>query len=401
MQEERFSLGENSNRMVTVTPFNANLKVHIRQFYVSENGEMKASRIGVTLSVEELNELVKLIPKIQDSIAQYKLQDIGPSPPPRLPVLPPPLIDLEKILTDLSPKEKVVRYHPDLAADEYLYGPTIDRETRITEHDNPVSTLSKPGKSNSLCKDETETGLLEKHKSFPAALEINDSEFEGVPCIYKPTNKRQKRKTVHSQKKSNRKSFKDKSPRTIEKDGKTPNKEINFVNNGKRKMINDCDHKCPKAVGFSDPGAVLHCSECKSEKKKRKYECIDEVDSVESMKEVERKLWLTHYNMLSEKLMEVVREKCIGCQMNEPNQLGHELCLMSSSEEQVNLCFGEVYKCVIWDKVLDNWYKKVLEMPINLNPETLAIFRETVNPKDFTYKNRLRKWLIESPTIEL
>ena len=26
MQEERFSLGENSNRMVTVTPFNANLK---------------------------------------------------------------------------------------------------------------------------------------------------------------------------------------------------------------------------------------------------------------------------------------------------------------------------------------------------------------------------------------
>ena len=40
------------------------------------------------------------------------------------------------------------------------------------------------------------------------------------------------------------------------------------------------------------------------------------------MKEVERKLWLTHYDMLSEKLMDVVREKCTGCQMNEPNQLG-------------------------------------------------------------------------------
>ena len=72
MQEEHFSLGENSNHMVTVTPFNANLRVHIRQFYVNENGEMKASTIGVTLSVEEFNELVKLIPKIQDSIAQYK-----------------------------------------------------------------------------------------------------------------------------------------------------------------------------------------------------------------------------------------------------------------------------------------------------------------------------------------
>ena len=39
------------------------------------------------------------------------------------------------------------------------------------------------------------------------------------------------------------------------------------------------------------------------------------------MKEVERKLWLTHYDMLSEKLMAVVREKCTGCQMNEANEL--------------------------------------------------------------------------------
>ena len=90
MQEERFSLGENSNRIVTVTPFNASFKVHIRQFYVNENGEMKASRIGVTLSAQEFNELAKLIPKVQDSIAQYKLQGTGSSPPP--------LIDLEKIV---------------------------------------------------------------------------------------------------------------------------------------------------------------------------------------------------------------------------------------------------------------------------------------------------------------
>ena len=119
MQEERFSLGENSNHMVTVTPFNANLKVHIRQFYVNESGEMKANRVGVTLSVQEFDELVKLIPKIQDSIVQYKLHDIDPSPLP--------LIDLEKILTDLSPKETLERYHQDLAADENLYGRTIEK----------------------------------------------------------------------------------------------------------------------------------------------------------------------------------------------------------------------------------------------------------------------------------
>ena len=61
------------------------------------------------------------------------------------------------------------------------------------------------------------------------------------------------------------------------------------------------------------------------------------------MKEVERKLWLTHYDMLTEKLNEVVTEKCTGCQTDEANQLGHELCLLASAEEQVNLCFEEVY----------------------------------------------------------
>ena len=35
---------------------------------------------------------------------------------------------------------------------------------------------------------------------------------------------------------------------------------------------------------------------------------------------------------------------------------------------------------------MDCWYKKVLKMPIALNPEALAIFKETVNPKDVTYK---------------
>ena len=40
-----------------------------------------------------------------------------------------------------------------------------------------------------------------------------------------------------------------------------------------------------------------------------KLECIDDVASVESIKEVERKLWLTHYYMLREKLMEVLRER--------------------------------------------------------------------------------------------
>ena len=109
------------------------------------------------------------------------------------------------------------------------------------------------------------------------------------------------------------------------------------------------------------------------------------------MKEVEKELWLEHYSRLFEKLLEVVREKCTGCQTDEPNQLAHELCVLASAKEEVDLCFEEACCRVSWDEVLDNWYKKVLEMHIALNPKTLAIFRETVNPTDFTYKNRLRK----------
>ena len=142
----------------------------------------------------------------------------------------------------------------------------------------------------------------------------------------------------------------------------------------------------------------------KMTKDKRKYdvkkECINEVASLVAMKVVEKKLWLEYYDHLCKTLPEVVGEKYPGCQADEANQLEHELCLLASAEEQVNLCFEEVYGQVSWDEVLDYWYKKVLEMPIALNPETLAIFRETVNPKDVTYKDRLKKWLIESPTVQ-
>ena len=154
---------------------------------------------------------------------------------------------------------------------------------------------------------------------------------------------------------------------------------------------------------------VAHCEglhEMKvADKKKRnsdvKRECIDEVVSTESMKDAEKALWFTHYDQLCDKLNDVILEKCPGCQTNEPNQLEHELCVMSSSEEQVNLCFEEAYKRVLWRNVIDHWHKKLLEFPIALNPETLIIFRESASPKDHRYKERLRKWLIESPTTEV
>ena len=101
IQEERFSLSENSSRMLTVTLFNGNLKIHIRQFYVNENGEMKAGRIGITLSVEEFNELVKLIPKVQDSISRYELRDTEISSNPF--ELDHPVFDLDTVFLPSPP----------------------------------------------------------------------------------------------------------------------------------------------------------------------------------------------------------------------------------------------------------------------------------------------------------
>ena len=96
MQEEHFFLSEKSNRMVTVTPFMGKLKVHIRQFYVNGNGEMRPGKNGITLEIEEFDELVKLIPKVQDSIARYELKDTGI--PSSLFKLNLPVLDLDTIL---------------------------------------------------------------------------------------------------------------------------------------------------------------------------------------------------------------------------------------------------------------------------------------------------------------
>ena len=350
-EEERFSLGEKSDRMVTVTPFMGKLKVHIRQFYVNGNGEIKPGKSGIVLDLKEFDKLVELIPQIKESIERYELKDSKiPSSPFQLDL---PVLDLDTVFLPSQPSQE----------------PT------------------------SIPHDEKLSGNQPKYPSLPPSSTIPDASSLMEPSL---------------------------------------ERILSDIRGGERKMTNDCDHKCPKAVGFSYPGVVLHCSECKAEKKKRitlenmddnspkeqkdkrkrangsskkgnkkskivKLECIDEVASVEAMKEVEKKLWLEHYNQLCEKLSEVIREKCTGCQTDEPNQLAHDLCLFAGAEEQVNLCFEEVYGRVHWEDVMDCWYKKVLEMPVALNPETLAIFKET----DVTYKNRLKKWLIESPTIEV
>ena len=254
-EEERFSLGEKSERMVTVTPFMGKLKVHIRQFYINGNGEIKPGKSGTVLDLKEFDELVELIPQIKESIERYELKDSEiPSSPFQLDL---PVLDLDTVFLPSPPSQE----------------PT------------------------SIPQDEKLSGNQPKYPSLPPSSTMPDASSLMEPSL---------------------------------------ERILSDIRGGERKMTNDCDHKCPKAVGFSYPWVVLHCSECEAKKKKRitlenmddnspkeqkdkrkhangsskkgnkkskivKVECINKVASVEAMKEVEKKLWLEHYNQLCEK----------------------------------------------------------------------------------------------------
>ena len=141
----------------------------------------------------------------------------------------------------------------------------------------------------------------------------------------------------------------DNSPKK-RKEKEKRSKEI--AGSAKKKLT--AENKRPSGIFVGHAKLPCEVKETTNKKSKVvKQECIDEVASTESMKEVERKLCLTHYDKLSEKLMEVIREKCTGCQTDEPNQLAHDLCLFTSAEEQVNLCFEEVYGRLHWEDVMD------------------------------------------------
>ena len=105
-EEERFFLGEKSNRMVTVTPFMGKLKVHIRQFYVNEKREKKPGKNGIVLELDEFEALAKLVPKVQDSIARYELKDTGiPSSPFELDL---PVLDLDTVFLPSPPSQEPI-----------------------------------------------------------------------------------------------------------------------------------------------------------------------------------------------------------------------------------------------------------------------------------------------------
>ena len=60
----------------------------------------------------------------------------------------------------------------------------------------------------------------------------------------------------------------------------------------------------------------------------------------ESVNQCLQTFYLSHHELLMIEISQVLNEKCTGCQTNDLNQFGHELCLLASVQEQVNICLS-------------------------------------------------------------
>ena len=231
--------------MVTVTPFMGKLKVHIRQFYVNEKGEKKPGKNSITLQLEKFDKLVKLIPQVKTSPERYELRDTGIPSCPS--ELDLPILHLDTVFLPCPPLQEPV----PIIGDEEL----LDGQPKFPSPPSTLPDVPPPLIDPSLEND------------------LDDLDF----YVYVPGKKR---------KRSNERSKKNK------KKPKTENKRTSGV-----------------FVGYCEELPEMKVTEKNGRKSSVKRETIDEVASVESMKEVERKLWLTHYDMLCKKLLEVIREK--------------------------------------------------------------------------------------------
>ena len=82
---------------------------------MNERGENRPGKSGIMLEVEEFGELVKLFPKVQDSIARYELRDTGiPSSPSELDL---PVLDLDTAFLPSPPSQEPI---PNIIKEELL-----------------------------------------------------------------------------------------------------------------------------------------------------------------------------------------------------------------------------------------------------------------------------------------
>ena len=102
--------------------------------------------------------------------------------------------------------------------------------------------------------------------------------------------------------------------------------------------------------------------------------------------------YLSHHELLMNEFRRVLNEKSTGCQTNDCNQFGHELCLLASVQEQVNICFEEAYNKVNWDQVFELCQEKLR----NTDSYSLCPFLPVASAKMGGQEDRYKKLMKES-----
>ena len=102
--------------------------------------------------------------------------------------------------------------------------------------------------------------------------------------------------------------------------------------------------------------------------------------------------YLSHHELLMDEFRRVLNEKCTGCQTNDRNQFAHELCLLASVQEQVDICFEETYNTVNWNQVFQLCQEKLK----NTDSYGLCPFLHVLSAEMGAQEDRYRKLMKES-----
>ena len=102
--------------------------------------------------------------------------------------------------------------------------------------------------------------------------------------------------------------------------------------------------------------------------------------------------YLSHHELLMNEFRRVMNEKCTGCQTNDRNQFAHELCLLASVQEQVDICFEETYNRVNWEQVFQLCQEKLK----NTDSYDLCPFLPVASAEMGIQEDRYRKLMKES-----
>ena len=109
--------------------------------------------------------------------------------------------------------------------------------------------------------------------------------------------------------------------------------------------------------------------------------------------------YLSHHGLLMNEFRRVLNEKCTGCQTNDRNQSGHELCLLASVQEQVNICFEEAYNRVNWYQVFELCQEKLRNTDSYGQCSFLPVASAEMGAQEDRYKKLMKESLIVQHTF--